>query len=55
MCIPVDNIELVQVLKREEQFSTVEARPLLIEPLFTLQVVEELSSVDESASGVSKA
>ena len=44
----------MQVLERKEQLSAIEARPLLVEPLFALQMMEELPSVDEPTFGVSK-
>ena len=44
----------MQVLERKEQLSAIEARPLLVEPLCALQMMEELPSVDEPTFGVSK-
>lgn len=38
--LPIDNIELMKMLKRQQELRAVEPRSLLIEPLFTLQVVE---------------
>lgn len=34
--LPVDDVELVQVLERQQQFSTVKAGTLLVESLLTL-------------------
>lgn len=46
--VTVDNVELMQMLEREEELRAIKARALLVEPLITLQMVEELSSIDES-------
>ena len=40
----------MEVLEGEEKFCTVEATAFLVELLFTLEVVEEFSSIDESRS-----
>ena len=40
----------MEVLKGEEQFCAVEATAFLVKLLFALEVVEELSSIDESRS-----
>ena len=50
--LPVDHIELVEMLQRKKQLCAVETRSLLVKPLFTLQVVEELSAIDETAGFV---
>jgi hypothetical protein len=49
-CLPIDHIEIVKVLEGEEEFCAVETTAFLIELLFALEVVEELSSIDESIS-----
>ena len=49
---PVDDVEPVEVLKRTEQLGRVEPTPALVELALTLQVVEELSSVDEPVRSV---
>lgn len=46
--LPVDHVQLVEVLQGEQELSTVETAALFIEPLFTLQVVEQLSTIDET-------
>ena len=40
----------MEVLEGEEEFCTVEATAFFVELLFALEVVEELSPVDESIS-----
>jgi hypothetical protein len=44
----------MQVLKRQQKFGTVKARSLFVETLLSLQMVEELSSVDKAGKVVSK-
>lgn len=44
---PVNHVESVQMLQRNQQLSSVESTPLLVELSFPLQVMEQLSSVDE--------
>ena len=51
---PVDDVEPVEVLKRTKQLGRVEPTPALVELALTLQVVEELSSVDCNHQSVSK-
>ena len=48
--VAVDHVELVQVFESQQKLCAVEARPHLVEPLFSLEVVEELSAVDEAVS-----
>jgi hypothetical protein len=45
--LPVDNIEAVQMLQCAQQLRCVESTPHLVEPSFSLQVMEQLSAVDE--------
>jgi hypothetical protein len=42
--ITVNNVELVKMLKSQDEFSNVEPRSLLLESTFTLEMPEELSS-----------
>jgi hypothetical protein len=45
--VAVDDVERVKVLECEEKLGSIEARAILAEPLLLLQVMEQLSSVDE--------
>lgn len=45
--ITVDDLEAVQAFKRTQQLCSVESGAIDIESLFPLQVVEQLSTVDE--------
>lgn len=45
--IAVDDLEPVKALQGTQQFGSVEARPVDIESLLSLKVVEELSAIDE--------
>lgn len=45
---PIHNIQFVQVFESKKQLGTIEARTFLVETLFTLQVVEQLSAVDKA-------
>lgn len=45
--LPVDNIELVEMLECKQQLSTVEPATLLVEALLALEMMEELSAVHE--------
>jgi len=40
----------MKVLECKEKFCAVKTTAFLVEPLFMLEVVEELSSIDESTS-----
>lgn len=44
---PVNDVEAVKMLKSQEQLGSIIPRPSLVELSFPLQVVEQLSSVDE--------
>ena len=46
---PIHNIEVVEMLEREQQLSAVESATLLVEPLLALEMVEELSAIHETA------
>jgi len=46
--IPVNHIELVQVLESQKKFSTVEPCTFFVETLFTLEVMEQFASIDET-------
>lgn len=46
---PIDDVQLMQVFKRQQKFSTVKSASLLIETLLALQMVEQFSSIDEPA------
>lgn len=50
--VAVDDVELVQVLERAEQLGGVEPAALLVEAALTLEVVEELATVDERQAQV---
>jgi hypothetical protein len=45
---PIDDIQVMEVLKGEKELCAVEATAFLVELLFALEVVEELSPIDES-------
>ena len=45
---PVNNVKLMQVLQRQQELCAVEPASLLIETLFALKMVEELSTVNET-------
>jgi hypothetical protein len=47
-CLPVDDIEVMEVLQREKELRAIEATTFFIEFLFALEVMEELSPIDES-------
>lgn len=47
---PIDDIEIVKVLESEEKFCAVKTTAFLVELLFALEMVKELSSIDESTS-----
>jgi hypothetical protein len=49
-CLPIDDIEIMKVLEGEEKFCAVKTTALFVELLFALEMVEELSSIDESTS-----
>jgi len=49
-CLPIDDIEIMKVLEGEEKFCAVKTTAFLVELLFALEMVEELSSIDESTS-----
>jgi hypothetical protein len=44
--VPIHNIELMQMLQRAKQLSSIKAAPLLVKPALSLKMVEELSAVD---------
>jgi hypothetical protein len=44
--VPIHNIELMQMLQRTKQFSSIKAAPLLVKPPLSLKMVEEFSAVD---------
>jgi len=50
--ITVDDVETVQALQSAQQFSGVEPSSVDIEPLFLLQMVEELSTVDKGQNKI---
>ena len=50
--IPVDDVELMQVLERAQQLGGIEPAALLVEPTLALQVVKELSAIDEGEDEV---
>ena len=45
--IPVNDVELVQMLKRTQELCRIKPTPLLVEPPLSLQVVEQLAAVHE--------
>ena len=49
---PIDDVELVKMLERTEQFSGVKPAPQLAESSFALEVVEQLAAVDEGEDEV---
>ena len=52
--VPIYDIETMQVLQRAQEFSCIEATPILVEFALPLQVVEKLSSIDCNHQSVSK-
>lgn len=46
LAIPIDDIESVQMLERAQKLGSVEPTAPLVELALTLQMIEELSTVD---------
>ena len=47
-CSPVHDIQVMEVLKSEKKLCAIETTTFLVELLFALKMMEELSSIDES-------
>lgn len=45
--VPVDHLEAMKTLERTEQFGSVEAGSVDIKALFSLEVVEQLATIDK--------
>ena len=45
--VPIDDFEAVQTLQGAQEFGSIEPGAVDVEPLFTLEVVEQLASIDK--------